>query len=50
VNIKAEEAVREQFYDICDRDGWVSGELLKRLLELYNIHAKTLERGDDVKS
>jgi hypothetical protein len=49
VNIKAEEAVRDKFNSICDQEGLVGGELLKRLLELYEIH-QDLERGDDAKS
>jgi hypothetical protein len=33
MSLKAEHAVIEQFYAICNREDWVMGETLKRALE-----------------
>ncbi len=41
VNIKAEEVVRDKFNSICDQEGLVGGELLKRLLEIYDLSSKS---------
>jgi hypothetical protein len=41
VNIKAEEAVRDKFNSIRDQEGSVGGEILRRLLEIYDLSSKS---------